>query len=361
MPSRNICNVSIRDDTDQKEKDDRYEYIATTISSGAVDSYGTKMSPKTLQNFADALNTGKIQFKDSHDRGLGLGVSESGEYKDGVVTGTFRLRKGWTLATGLTSDQIIEGIKEGINTMTSVGFTGGDYICDICDNDLMSRSCNHYPNRKYKIKDDDGNEQEVKATATIDGARLVEVSAVDHGANPDAKILEKAQRNYQEGNLPLDIKTELEQNYNVRFTDDSVIINKTDRDGGTEVDTKQLEEQLRAAEKERDEAKAKVEELEPLAECGRAAREHMTEQALEAYKLTRGESFQDSDKERFESRAANLTFKDLVEENEHLRSIAPEKPEVEPGSKTEQPDNSGSKTRSDQPETQGMNPPWFLG
>ena len=124
------------------------------------------------------------------------------------------------------------------------------------------------------------------------------------------------------------------------------------------MDLQEAQKQLTAITTERDEALAKVKELEPLAEDGRAARTYMTAQCLEAFKVSRGESVTEKDIERFTKRAESMDFETLQSELEHLRMLAPAKPEVEPGSKTEQPDNSGSRdTKSEDKEVRGYNPP----
>ena len=361
MQSRDICDVSYRQAPEGDDSDDKFERITTVISSGEVDGHGTFMTQKTLENFAKSLGDDNIQFKDSHGRGQGFGVSEGGEFSDGVVTGTFKLRKDWPLsdASFPSSNQFIEGIRDGIITKTSVGFSGGDYNCTICDDDFFGRSCNHYPNFKYDIKDKDGNVTRETCTVAIDNAKLIEVSAVSSGSNPDAKIIEKAQRSYEEGTLPANVRFQLENNHGVRFADAPEL----KKDGGSQVEDK-LQEQLDAVTTERDEAQAKVAELEALAECGREARKHMAKEALEAFKVSRGEALQDSDVERFEKRSEKMDFESLLIERDHLRTIAPTVPQVEPGSKTEQPDNSDNTDAKGggekEEKARGVNPPHWV-
>jgi hypothetical protein len=100
----------------------------------------------------------------------------------------------------------------------SVGFYLGEdgrYVCDMCKNDVMSRSCAHYPGMLYPETEAAGAKM-VRATATIHGARLSEVSAVYDGATPGAGIL-KAQRAAEEGILLPETARLLEVQYRIRF------------------------------------------------------------------------------------------------------------------------------------------------
>lgn len=367
MPSRDICEVSLTQPQEGEDRNENYEYITAVVSSGTLDSHGTRMSAQTLQNFADRLNNDAIQFKDSHDRGNGFGVSTDAIYKDGKVIASFRLRKDWTLNNGISSNQIIEGIREGIITKTSVGFSGGDYICDICNDDYMRTRCDHYPNYKYMVKGDDDVEREVVASYTIDNAEVTEVSAVYDGSNPDAKILEKAESRYREGRLPVEVQTHFERAYGVRFSNQDKKTNNVNlNDGGVIVEPKELQQQLESVTTERDEARAEVEKLKPLAECGEEARKYMANEALTAFKVAKGEKCQEADVTKFQTRTAKYSFADLVMEVETWRELAPEAPEVKSGSNTTQPDNSGNPDGSRNADQKKdaraiVNPPWWGG
>ena len=67
------------------------------------------------------------------------------------------------------------------------------------------------------------------------------------------------------------------------------------------------------------------------------------------------EKVQESEIKTFETRSETLNFTALVSELEYLRTLAPEKPQVEPGSKTSQPDNSGDDEK-DQTRSGPVNP-----
>ena len=355
MEIRDIGTIEIRSDQDDN-KDDAFERITTVISSGSVDGHGTYMTERTLKNFARALNDDSIQLKDSHKQTQGFGVSESGKYEDGKVTGTFKVLKGLSLSDSSypSSDDFVKAVKSGLITKTSVGFSGGKWMCNICDEDaLRSTSCNHWPKREYEVKVD-GKREKKECVYGIDDSRLVETSLVSAGSNQDAVIIEKAQRCFELGTLPADIKSELETR-GVRFEGEPI---KPKNNGGSSVDTKDLEKQVEDLTKERDAALQKVEELTDLADCGKAARKHMAGEALADYKVSRGEKVTEKEIEKFEKRCEKKNFEELLEDRDYLRTLAPEDPKVDPGSKTSQPDNSGKKSDdADDKKVRGFNPP----
>ena len=357
MECRNTSGISIRQSTDERFKDtDEYAYIDMVVSSDELDTYGTRFDEGALRHLAEQLNNNAIQLKDSHDRTQGFGVSEFGEYRDGKVYGTFKVLKNWDLnnASFISSNQFLDGIRHGLITGNSIGFLGDEYICNLCDDDFFSRSCNHYPKKDYELKDSDGN-KEIRTCEVIMSGKpvFIETSLVDSPANPSAKIIEKAKRSFQDGTLPSDVQYKYETQYNVRFSGQE--INKSN--GGPNVDNKDLEQQLTDAKEARTTAEKELTELKPLAECGKAARAYMADQVKEAYKVSRGEKLQESELEAVEGRSSKMTFKELVTELEYLRTLAPADPKVEPGSKTSQPDNSGNRSdESDEDEKIIVNP-----
>ena len=354
---RDLCALEVRQAPEGEGggegADSRRVYLSAVISSGKRDGHGTYMTERTLTNFAEDLNN-SIQFKDSHRRGQGFGVSEGGEFNDGVVTGDFKLLRGMPLsdASYPDSDTFIDAIDEGIITRVSVGFSGGKHICNICEGEWFRQSCFHWPGEIYEQVDQKtGKKRQVECEVAVDDAHLVEVSAVSKGSNPDAQITEKAQRLYEAGQLPIRVQRELEGQYDMRFDGD--IPQRSDS-----MDLQEAQKQLETVTSERDEARTQLSELEPLAECGKAAREYMTGLCVDAYKVSRGEKCTEKDVERFQKRAGTMDFDALVAELEHLRTLAPDPPKVEPGSQTSQPDNSKGESREEpKTEVRGVNPP----
>ena len=342
--NRDLCRVELRQPPEGEPEDSEKVYLTAIISSGKLDGHGTEMTEKTLRNFAADLKTA-IQFKDSHRMGHGFGVSLDGRYEeeDELVIGDFKLLRGLPLnnASYPDSDAFVRSIQEGVITRVSVGFSGGDYKCNICDADWLRGSCYHFPKRKYVVIGDDGKARVVECKVEIDNARLVEVSAVSKGSNPDAMIVDQAERAFREGCLPQDVQMELEEIYGMRF--DTVHAHDS---GGETVDIKEVQAQLDTVTAERDSALAKVQELEPLAACGKEARSLMAAEALNAYKVSRGENVKEADVERVQKRLDTLTYAELVGERDYYAEQAPDKPEVEPGSQTSQPDRSGDRDGS---------------
>ncbi len=156
------------------------------ISNTRVDSYFTRMSPRTIVSFVTALKGG-VPFLDSHNTyRLPIGRSYNG-YKDdsrglSEAVGYFFIRKGINLGGGhsyATTDDYATAIDSRIITAVSVGFSGGEWTCDLCGADYWSEGCSHVAGMTY------GDQI---ATVTIDGANLAEVSAVWEGATPGATI-----------------------------------------------------------------------------------------------------------------------------------------------------------------------------
>ena len=342
--------------------DGKYAYIRACISSGKTDSHHEWMAQDSLENFAEAAKSG-VPFIDSHRyKTQGFGVSISGELDEtNKVFADFKLIRGWALndAAYPSSDIFIDAIKEGVISKVSVGYAGSRHICQICKSDLWRGSCYHWPGRTYTIVED-GKEKQVVCEVEIQGARLIEVSAVKSGANPDAVIVEKAERQLREGKLPYDVRMELEQVYGMKFVESpmfSGILHKpAPLKGGTEMD----EQQVEALQKQVKELTDKVAELEPLAESGKQALAHVGSEATEAYKAMRGKDATEADTERFEKRLENMSYDEIRTERDYLQSLTP-KTEVPVGSQTRQPDSTGGGRKSGgqaSDEKPILNPPW---
>jgi len=187
-------------------------FWSAEISNGNVDSYYTHMLPSTLTNFANDATAG-VSFLNSHRHNeLPLGRSLRGVYEGDRVVADFYTMPGLNL-NGVTTDDFITGIKTGLLSDVSVGFTSGQMWCDVCKMDYRSWDCPHIAGVKYEIQ---GGGQ-VTATVGVDNARLAEVSAVFDGATPDATIL-KATRMIEAGELKPDAVRMLEARYRMSFT-----------------------------------------------------------------------------------------------------------------------------------------------
>lgn len=192
------------------------------ISSDRLDAYFTHMAESTLRNFAQDAAAG-VTFLDSHNaRQLGYGQSLAGLFQvDGAVSRTladFYTMPGINFGSGLTyqsTDDFIRALQARLVRDVSVGFYGGDMICDICGNSFYDwRSCSHWPGMEYAV----GEQGTQTATATFEivEARLAEVSAVYDGATPGAMIL-RAQEMSEAGLLEPETARRLETKYRIKL------------------------------------------------------------------------------------------------------------------------------------------------
>lgn len=213
-------------------------FWSAEISNGNVDSYYTHMLPSTLTNFANDATAG-VSFLNSHRHNeLPMGRSLRGVYEGDRVVADFYTMPGLNL-NGVTTDDFITGIKTGLLSDVSVGFSGGSHFCDICRMDYRSWDCPHVAGMKYDIQ---GGGQ-VTATVSVDGARLSEVSAVFDGATPDATIL-KATRMIEAGELKPDAVRMLEARYRMSFATKRSFAG-VDLQGGKKLELEKIFGQLR--------------------------------------------------------------------------------------------------------------------
>lgn len=198
-----------------------YVVFPAAISTDMVDAYHTHMMPSTLRNFAAAASEGRA-FLDSHDsRKLPIGYSLRGEYISGAngsrTEADFYTQRGIRFGgqhSYESTDDFIEAMEARLVRDVSVGFYGGNYVCDICGNDYLSyNDCSHWAGAKYQI---DGREGLTVCTVAIHDAQLSEVSAVYDGATPGAMLL-KAEEGARAGALDSPVRALLEAQYRVKL------------------------------------------------------------------------------------------------------------------------------------------------
>lgn len=321
-------------------------FWSAEISNDQVDAYSTWMMDSTLTNFAEDCRTG-VAFLNSHEHdelpfGRSLnGVFEIGGDRKRVVSDFFTL-PGVKLGD-VETDNFITGVRAGIIKDVSVGFYGGNWWCDVCGGNYQRYdSCQHFAGQKIETQNGI-----ITVTVGIDGARLSEVSAVYDGATPDATIL-KARYMAEHGELDPKVRATIENRYRVRlpevktFAIHPVELQRSNTDLGEKMDFEKVVSDVRAAlniaadadvvgavtsiadqaqrlrsvEADRDaltgkleteqqratELDAKVKELEPLAEDGRAYREDLVTEALSEGVRAYGEKF---DADTYRSLLAN--------------------------------------------------------
>ena len=305
-------------------------FWSAEVSNGNVDSYFTHMLPSTLTNFANDATAG-VSFLNSHRHDeLPLGRSLNGVYDGNRVVADFYTMPGLNL-NGVSTDDFIAGVKSGILSDVSVGFSlgQGQMWCDICKMDYRSWDCPHVAGMKYDIQ---GGGQ-VVATVGVDNARLAEVSAVFDGATPDATIL-KATRMIEAGELKPDAVRMLEARYRMSFATKRSFPG-VDLGGGKKLELEKIFNQLRevlalpadgdavatvaslVAERDRlaaehktattdaEALRAKVAELEPQAKDGAQYRTDLITEALGEGVRAYGDKFA---KETYEKLLRSVTL-----------------------------------------------------
>ena len=212
-----------RENADDLPAPDAYVWRAE-ISSDRIDAYFTHMAESTLRNFANDAAAG-VTFLDSHNsRQLGYGQSLNGQFEvEGDlsrVIAEFYTVPGVRFGSGLSyqsTDDFIKAVQARLVRDVSVGFYGGDVICDICGNSFYDwRNCDHWPGDEYAVGEQ--GKETVIATFEIVDARLAEVSAVYDGATPGAMI-QRANEMAQAGALDPAMARRLETKYRIKLPD----------------------------------------------------------------------------------------------------------------------------------------------
>jgi hypothetical protein len=195
-------------------------FFGAEISSNRLDTYGTRMAPSSLRNYAADAQAG-VSFQDSHqvDR-LGLGRSLTGVYEE-LGDGLARVLADFYTIPGLPdTDAYILRLRAGIAKDVSIGYYRGDgfiYRCSICNQDMLSWDCPHIPLFEYEVRDAYGNVTGKQiAFAWVENGRLAETSAVYDGACPGAAVL-KAQQEAAGGRLRPEAAQILEARYRIKL------------------------------------------------------------------------------------------------------------------------------------------------
>jgi hypothetical protein len=177
----------------------------------------------TLRNFAADAEAG-VSFQNSHNTyQLGFGRSITGRFTGAQGNGISKVEADFYTLPGLTlngvsTNDLIIGMRAGIVKDVSVGFYGGEFRCQICKRDMLRDwECNHVPGLTYNRKEPDGSITEgIQAIAAVVDAHLAEVSAVFDGSTPGAAIL-KAQSEAQAGRMTDSQIDLLERRYRINL------------------------------------------------------------------------------------------------------------------------------------------------
>jgi hypothetical protein len=161
----------------------------------------------TLRNYAEDAAKGVALLAAHRTNELPLGYTFDGRFTNaqgnGVARTTVQAFIVPNLQLGYDTSSVIRGIRAGVIRELSVGFSGGKHVCSVCGRDMLRDwDCWHVPMFYYKGNDVDPEDHPrpveadtpnaVMAFATIQDARLRELSLVYKGATPGAAVLKTA-------------------------------------------------------------------------------------------------------------------------------------------------------------------------
>lgn len=217
-------------------QDDVWVMDVEGAKSGVQTAYFSFLSKKSIENFAKNVNAKShnrnaktVAYYLNHDTvsRLPMGALFDAEAVEDGDQLAFRhkvfLPAGYSTGD-VTTDDYVRSVQLGMSEDVSVGFIANKFICDLCENDIRSTKCSHWPGMRYNVGTEDAPEYKV-CTYTVDRARLVEESAAWKGALPGARILSEGAGN--ESGLP--------QQFNIKqFADGSYLRFSYSADGGIE-------------------------------------------------------------------------------------------------------------------------------
>ena len=195
--SEHLANISIRSEAVEgggSIPDDECQ-LDFVITNGDEDSYGSRMTEKTMRNYEEDINAGIIPFMLDHgsDTSKQIGRFIKAEYDESanrVIATASMLRDTPATPPDLRIDEYIRRIERKFYTGASVGFRDADEICNIkgCEKPIFdydrSDPCEHVPKRYYNGE---------RCTYSVDNARLREVSLVPQPSNTGAGLYDTRQ------------------------------------------------------------------------------------------------------------------------------------------------------------------------
>lgn len=109
------------------------------------------------------------------------------EARDGTILSGELIGTEFIQRVRLTTDRGMKSFLEGQIDRFSIGWYYEGVTCTVCNEDWMR--CSHWPGRKYTVRDENGNEQEILAEIIFESPRGKETSAVNAPAVPGTHIL----------------------------------------------------------------------------------------------------------------------------------------------------------------------------
>lgn len=159
--------------------------FACVMATDGLTTHGTRLGASSLRNFAVDAGKGVPYLIDHDTRGGIYGYTYTAQFdaaKNEALAGVFipvgRKPGGYTKKS---SDQEIADIAAGMRREVSVGFGGAltQFVCDLCGKDVFSDECIHLPGMRFEGQ---------LSTASVENARLLELSGVYKGSCPGAVI-----------------------------------------------------------------------------------------------------------------------------------------------------------------------------
>ena len=218
-------------------KDTPLKHFRAEISNASVDTYYTRMDPKTtLRTFAKTVGGDKgVPILVNHGGGLfggggdpnnlPIGRSIDGVFRNEAVRSRFYIQQ--DIDEGVAVSKRIAG---GSMTDVSVRTRGGEMRCEFCEEQMrggfffFGDSNGHYPGKQILV-DKQGREtkdpkeavRQERIIGRIENADISEYSPVWSGATPGAEIIEKARSLDRNGELTEDQINFISHRFNINM------------------------------------------------------------------------------------------------------------------------------------------------
>lgn len=160
--------------------------FGSAASNSEYDSFHSVMDDSSLRNYADDFKSSRAFLAHHDDKDFPLGRTFDSLYDEGsglsvatYVTRGIHLNK-------VAADDFIRAVETGIAKDVSIRYHGGEEVCELCHNRVLSRSCDHMPGIRYDGK---------LASYRIIDAHAAEMSTVFKGSNPKTSILKARELN----------------------------------------------------------------------------------------------------------------------------------------------------------------------
>lgn len=185
-----LARLSIRSDAvDGGSIPDDEVQLDFTITNSDVDSFGSIMTEKTMQNYTEDAARG-VSFVRDHTEGVAsqLGRTIAATYDSEnkrVVATVSMLRDSEDTPENMRINEYIRRIERRFYDSCSVAFRDATETCNLCNKEIFDfyrdDPCPHIPKKMY-----DGE----MCTYNVDDARLRHIGLVTSPSNPNAKLLD---------------------------------------------------------------------------------------------------------------------------------------------------------------------------